>query len=459
VPTVDYPYRALQESEFSRGLGRASSILLALVAAVCAAVAGYAVMERAQLLTGAKQIAVFVGAPLAIAATALVATRLPVQTRLKAILLLVSLATPLFMTELYLLAADLGREGREARARLSAAEDARRAGRAYDERSIRQLFIDEAQRGQRVYPRIYQLSSRTTTVDGKSVFPTSNVSGQRIVECFGDGRYKIYPSDEYGFDNPPGLHAAPVTAVLIGDSFTAGECVDSDRSIAAVMRLAQPRTLSLGIGGAGPLWELANLVEFGLPLRPEVVFWLYYEGNDFADLMFEASFPELTVYLASDARRLRERKAAVDARVEELQRREVEGLVSLGRQDGGWPRAGRELGRSLLLSRLRLRLGLHRDPSREDEARVALLGRVVARARDLVESQGGRFVFVYVPDWSRFGGGTEDFERERVLAMLERESVPTLDLLPALERHPDPLSLYPQRQMGHFNEAGYRFIA
>jgi lysophospholipase L1-like esterase len=43
--------------------------------------------------------------------------------------------------------------------------------------------------------------------------------------------------------------------------------------------------------------------------------------------------------------------------------------------------------------------------------------------------------------------------------MLERESVPTLDLLPALERHPDPLSLYPQRQMGHFNEAGYRFIA
>jgi hypothetical protein len=436
-----------------------ASIPLVLIAAACAACIAYVLLERARYLTGPKEIGLFVGAPLVVGVTALVATRLAVATRLKLLLLFVSLAAPLLLAELYLLVLDLGRARMEAHAREQAIEAARSAGRDYDARSIRELFLDHAANGTRVYPRIYQLSSRTATVEGESVFPTSNVSAQRIVECFDGGRYKIYLADEYGFDNPPGLHVAPVDAVLVGDSFTAGECVDSDRSIAARMRAANARVVSLGIGGAGPLWELANLIEFGLPLEPRVVFWVYYEGNDFADLMYEAGFPELTGYLDSERRRLRERKAAVDAEVERVQRHDVENLVALGsRNDAG--RMVREgLVRTLVLSRLRLRLGLHRDPSREDEERVALLGRVVERARDLVERQGGRFVFVYLPDWSRFGGGPEDFERDRVLAMLERASIPTLDLLPALQRSADPLALYPHRQMGHFNEAGYAFVA
>lgn len=48
-----------------------------------------------------------------------------------------------------------------------------------------------------------------------------------------------------------------------------------------------PRTLNLGMGGIGPLHELAILKEYGSVVRPKVVLWVYYEGNDLADLSHE----------------------------------------------------------------------------------------------------------------------------------------------------------------------------
>jgi hypothetical protein len=447
----------VSDSRPGRRIGAVCSALFAGLALACVALAGYAWLERASFLTGPKQAAVFLALPLALAAGAVFAIRLPALTKLKLLVLGASLAAPLFLAELYLMALELHRAGSRERATAAAIADAEREGRPYDRRTIREVFRDRRAGGDAVYPRIYQLPSRTVEVRGRSVFPTSNVSSQAIVECFADGQYKVFTSDEYGFANPPGLHEGQADVVLVGDSFTAGECVGVDEDIAANVRAAVPRTVNLGIGGAGPLWELANLIEYGLPLRPKQVFWLYYEGNDLADLGYEESFPELLRYLDSDESVLRVQKREVDAQIALLQQRAVDELLARdpAASDDG---RGDALSRALKLSRLRIVLGLHRDSS-EAGPRVALLGRILARARDLVEASGGRFTFVYVPDWGRFNANSEQFERARVLETLEQEKIAWLDLLPVLEAHPDVLSLYPHRQMGHFNAQGYRFIA
>ncbi len=444
---------------FGRRIDTACSALLALVAVVAAALALYAVVERDTYLTGAKQTAVFLIAPLALAAGALAATRLAAESKLRILVLLISTGFSLFVAELYLAGLETYRASVEAREIAAAVEADKRSFAHYDERSTREYFKDHWAQGTKVYPRIYQLSSRTIDVDGLTVFPTSNLSGQPIVECFGEGRYKVYLSDEYGFANPQGLLSRAADVVLVGDSFTAGECVSVEEDIAAGLRATHPATVSLGIGGAGPLWELANLVEYGLPLRPKTVFWLYYEGNDLADLGWEANVPELWRYLESAEPVLRPRKREVDARVAELQTREIESLREM-RANGGEARPALPgLLRALRLSNLRRALALGRDDSREQQARVDTLAQVIARARALVEAQGGRFVLVYVPDFSRFAGGSVDFEREPVLQALRAENVTVLDLLPVLEAHPDVLSLYPHRRMGHFNADGYAFIA
>jgi hypothetical protein len=440
-------------------IGTVCSAILACVALACAALVVVVVVERESLLTGAKATAVFLGVPLLVGAGALAGTRLAVERRLQLLLLLISTTVSLLAAEIYLVALESYRASAESREIAEAVEADKRSFPEYDDRSTRQFFADHWQKGTKIYPHIYQLSSRTVEVAGSRVFPTSNLSDRPIVECFADGRYKLYQSDEYGFANPRGLLTRDAEIVLIGDSFTAGACVSTDEDIAAVLRASHPASASLGIGGAGPFWELANLVEYGLPLHPKTVFWLYYEGNDLADLMWESGFPELTRYLANSEPVLRPNKTEVDARVAELQTSEIESLRELKPTAPAGGRAFAGLLRALKLSNLRRQLGLNRDDSRAQQQRIDTLEQVIVRAKTLVEQQGGRFVLVYVPDYSRFVGGSVDFDRELALAMLRRNDVRVLDLLPALEAHPDVLSLYPHRRMGHFNAIGYAFIA
>ena len=41
--------------------------------------------------------------------------------------------------------------------------------------------------------------------------------------------------------------------------------------------------INLGVGGFGPLLELAALTEYLTPLKPPVVLWVFFEGNDLTD--------------------------------------------------------------------------------------------------------------------------------------------------------------------------------
>ncbi len=446
-------------SESGRRIGTACSVVLGSAAIFCAGVAGFVVIERATFLTGPKQMAFFLLLPVLVGAAALAALRLPAEHKLRLVMALTSTVFSLLVAEFTLLALESYRAWANRAAIAAANEEVKQTAKDYDTRSFPQFFLSHWNEGTKLYPRIYQLSSRTVSVAGERVFPTSNLSNQRIVECFSDGRYKVYTSDEYGFTNPPGLQGKHAKVVLVGDSFTAGDCVSTEEDVGARVRAVVPASVNLGICGAGPFWELANLIEYGLPLDPEYVFWLYYEGNDLADLMQESQYPELTRYLSSDEHKLSTNKAAVDEQVELLQRTEIEGLATAKPKDDSGRQARAEILRSFKLPRIRMRLGLHRDTKREVQHRIDLLAKVIVRAKTAVERAGGHFIFVYVPDYSRFVGGSENFDRSRIVEMLNRNDVRWLDLLPELAKHPDVLSLYPHRRMSHFNAAGYAFVA
>ena len=447
-----------RSSTGGRGAAACRAILTTL-AVLCAGIAVFALVRRDTFLSGPKETVFFLGLPVVLGASLLAALRLAVEKQLRLIALLVSSALSLLFVELALFGVTAMREAAAARAMAEVVAEQKRAMKNYDTRTTRQLFIDRWKEGDRIYPRIYQLSSRTVEVNGARVFPTSSLSDRPIVECFADGSYKIYTSDEYGFTNPRGSHRDRAKIVLVGDSFTAGECVSVEEDVGARLRQTFPATVNLGVGGAGPLWELANLVEYGLPLNPEFVFWLYFEGNDFADLMHEVQFPELTQYLDGKTQGLRASKALVDAQVAALQTTEIENLEATAPRPPQAISPAAQVLRSLKLPRVRMALGLHGDSSRAIEQQVDLLRRVIERAKSLVEAQGGRFVFVYVPFFGRFAGGSENFERDRVLEMIGRSEVRSVDLLLRMEKHPDVLSLYPHRQSGHLDADGYAFIA
>ena len=104
-----------------------------------------------------------------------------------------------------------------------------------------------------------------------------------------------------------------MTVGALGDSFTIGACVPSDKNFVALIREHYLDTLNLGMLGEGPLTMLAALKEYLPLLKPKVVLWFFFEENDFIELLQESKTPLLTNYLEDDFKQdLFNRQADID---------------------------------------------------------------------------------------------------------------------------------------------------
>ena len=280
-----------------------------------------------------------------------------------------------------------------------------------------------------------------------------------ILLCHESGPLVTYAADRFGFQNPDTLWDGPPPDVaIVGDSYTAGVCVDRGATIPARLR-SSLRVLDLGVSGAGPLQELALLREYAAPLAPPTVLWIYYEGNDLWDLRREASRDWLVSYLDATHRQgLAEHREPVDARY----RAWIDSLVATqsaadaGTSRGDWKS---RIGGALRLQAVRRVAGFGVPfPSREPP--LGLLPEVLTRARDDVAGWGGRLVLAYMPAYARYaalvGEGVEG--RRALLALAEENGIPVIDLHEAFLAHDDPRSLWtsPAR---HLTPEGYAVAA
>jgi len=91
--------------------------------------------------------------------------------------------------------------------------------------------------------------------------------------------------DRHGFRNAEDLDTADVA--VVGDSFIEATETPSDRTVTSVLgHLTNSTVANLGRGAYGPQQELIVLERYALPLRPRVVVWAFYEGNDLLDLEY-----------------------------------------------------------------------------------------------------------------------------------------------------------------------------
>ena len=91
-----------------------------------------------------------------------------------------------------------------------------------------------------------------------------------------------------------------IDIVAVGNSFTLGYCVPSDKNFVALIRRRYPGTLNLGMPGKGPLQVLATLKEYGVLLKPKLVLWFYSEANSLPELQYEKQSRILMRYLSGD---------------------------------------------------------------------------------------------------------------------------------------------------------------
>lgn len=310
-------------------------------------------------------------------------------------------------------------------------------------------------------------------IDGAEAVPLSGISHKVSVLCNDSGEYTIYNSDEFGFHNPKGLwNASRVDIAALGDSFTHGFCVSSDKAFVALIRKRYPKTLNLGMLGDGPLLMLATLQEYLKATRPKIVLWFYFEGNDLRDLGIERKHPLLMRYVTDDSfsQGLRYRQIEIDQAlaayvktIEDKKPAELRQFIEALTSDPELPQRIKEI---VKLEHLRQRLGLvfhglHKPaPVSAYSDVLELFAKVLARADGSVNAWGGKLYFVYLPEWGSFGQpDSGDGRRELVLEMVQSLGIPVIDIHPAFQAQQDPLAMFPFRINGHYNEAGHRVVA
>ena len=182
----------------------------------------------------------------------------------------------------------------------------------FDTRNKLEFFNDSIKKNKNITLRTPPLFFLN---ENKNLSPLSGMSNSETITCNEMGYYAVYLSDRYGFNNPDSAwDQQEIEYLIVGDSFAHGACVNRPNDIGSVLRkLSNQPVLNLAYANNGPLLEYATLREY---LKPNVknVLFVYYEGNDFADLDREINSEILLEYLKdlNFSQKLKSRQNEID---------------------------------------------------------------------------------------------------------------------------------------------------
>jgi len=352
-------------------------------------------------------------------------------------------------------------------------------GVIWDSRRIEQVVLDERSAGREAYPIILPRNFLITplNVNGEKIAPFAGIPHVQTVMCNEQGYYTSYVSDALGFNNPQFFCNQDV--LILGDSYMLGECVWQNQNLAAHIRSIQPKTVTLGMQGIGPLTMFAMLKEYAPFGKPQKVVWSFYEGNDLQDLYWENNVPLLKRYVNEPS--FTQGLVRQNSEITVALRKWMNQKLDKYRLESG------EYGTAVIRQNLLLRdvrqaakraisgnipkplAGLTgREKERTPDGwGGAELKEILTLAKALIKSWGGELILLYVPEGDRFKNNTyANRTRDLVLATVKDLNIAVLDLVGIFRKHKDPLSLYSVvpvvgrgEIVGHLNAQGYAFAA
>lgn len=302
-------------------------------------------------------------------------------------------------------------------------------------------------------------------VNGQIILPLGSISNRPTVLCreYGteDFGWIKETFDEHGFRNPPGVWKKTdyLKFMFIGDSFTQGECVPQHLSLTSKIVSTYPNTINIGMPGNDPLLELAGLIEYAKPLRPENVVWVYYE-NDLIGLQNNLKVPLLRDYLTSDqSQNLISRQTEIDAALLDVHENEFQSALKKSNADTDGA-LRKNIINLILLRNLRFKLGLNFRNSIVDETisknTYDMLEQVLRRGKNIVSGFGGKMSFVYLPSYREIIlKDPASLERKKaVLDIATSIGLNVIDISPVFSLHESPETLW-QCPACHYSSLGY----
>lgn len=304
------------------------------------------------------------------------------------------------------------------------------------------------------------LKTNGLTTTNEQIFPLGGISDITTFFPNENGYYPVFTTDEHGFNNQDITYqTGTIDILLIGDSYAAGVAVHPSQNISGVLKSLGFSTASIGKSGNGPLLELAALKEYGEPLRPRVVIWLYYV-NDLIGLDSEMKSPLLMKYQSDDefSQNLIERQDEIDNALKMFLLEQEEEYEETNK------RKPNSIIKILELDNLRRMISLTNKPPPALLSPLlesqSVFKTILKKSKQLAASWDGDLYFVYLPSFFYDVDNVEMSLRNFVLQTIADLGIPIVDIQNLIfSPHSDSLSLFPFRRPAHYNAKGYRLVA
>ena len=335
----------------------------------------------------------------------------------------------------------------------------------FDDRTRYEIYTDEKKKNKNT---IITLNANFFKFDRDIRFyPLSGVSNFNTINCNENGYYSKYFSDRFGYNNSDHLWELDnFTFVLAGDSYAHGACVNYPNTISDVIHdLINKNIINLGLSGNGPLLQYAILKEFFNYKKASNTIFLYYEDNDLLELQDELNHPILKKYFEDEnfIQNIYETQKITDmlliekfnVKLQEFQSNKEDGFIIP-------PFFKMQNIRNLIKKFLKKNEDLKIIKYENDT--VLFFEKVLKKVQKLTKKNNSNLYFVYIPGYNRFEKNiledeTKHLNYEDVIKSVEKNNITLIDFYSKMREMNDPLSLYPFRNFGHFNEKGYKILA
>jgi hypothetical protein len=380
------------------------------------------------------------------------------RTRLNLVIIASTIIVGAYMVELFLYftTASIWKEP---------AQIAAERGIPYDKRTKLDVIEDLKKEGKDVVPAFWPynllISKGAIGENGKPFYPVSGVSKKTAVLCNETGKYAIYASDRYGFNNPDSVWDENQTEwLLIGDSFAHGNCVDTDMNIAGqISQLTHNAVINLGSGGNGPLIELATFIEYAVAKKPKRVIWTYCD-NDFFNLIQEQEVPTLMSYLKNDfSQDLVNRQSEIDSYLNKYLVEQMEKEIA-DKKVGKKVREEQFFTKFIRLYHLRKQTGLNIVDTNILGVPVdvtPLYTEILTKVKNMISEWDGELYIVYLPTLMDY---QNEGKHKKVLDLVKSLGIPVIDIhSKVFANHPNPIELFPFELENHYTEEGYNMVS
>jgi len=287
------------------------------------------------------------------------------------------------------------------------------------------------------------------------------------------GKREIIVNDKYGFKNKNQIYNKDIDIMILGDSFAEGLPFNNSDDIAGKINFkSNYNTANYGVMGTGPFMSLAVTKEYASRLKPKNVFYLFYEGNDLRDMMFEEK-TFLKKYLNDNfSQNLFDSTESVGEFFKEYENIFYEILPSKIKSEKiikddfiiekiPFKEKVKDFLELNTLKELLLTSSVFYKKKHNVDYKY--FNEIMLKMNKEIKKWDGNFYFVYLPSWTRYNNKysiANYFQKSKIKKIVENNNIVFVDIDNYFKsKNVDNLDIFIFGIYGHYTKRGYELIA